>query len=101
MSTRPLPSVLLTLLTSLSVSLAESPEPLPALIPRPASITLEKGQFQLKPGTSLQAAKAEEIAAAEWLAGQLRKPTGYALPVKADAAPQSLGFVLDASLKDK
>jgi hexosaminidase len=100
MSKRPIPSVLITLLSSLSLSLAGIPEQLPALIPRPASIIQGKGQFQLKPGTSLQASKAEEIAAAEWLAGQLRKPTGYTLPVKADAAPQSLGFFLDASLKD-
>ncbi|HEX7261451.1 MAG TPA: beta-N-acetylhexosaminidase, partial [Luteolibacter sp.] len=100
MSIRPIPSVLITLLSSLSLSLAGNPEPLPALIPRPASITQGKGQFQLRATTSLQTAKAEEIAAAEWLAEQLRKPTGYALPVKANAAPQSLGFFLDDSLKD-
>lgn len=100
MSKRPVPRVLIALLSSLTLSQAGTPEPLPALIPRPASITLGKGEFQLSPGTSLQAVKAEEIAAAEWLADQLRKPTGYALPVKADAAARSLGFFLDTSLKD-
>ena len=100
MSKHPFSNVLLALLASLPLPLVAAPDSVPSLIPLPGKIRLEKGQFLLGPATRLLAVKAEEIAAAEWLADQLRVTTGYALPVKADAAPRALGFFLDVSQKE-
>ena len=73
----------------------------PALVPAPVKLTVEAGQFQLKAETAI-VADAASAATGQYLAEQLRKATGYPLPVavRTDSAAPETGVLLaiDAGL---
>lgn len=73
----------------------------PALVPVPVRVQLAQGTFELTASTVVVAEPGAEAEAAQ-LAAALRVPTGFALPVKAQAAgPPTIELRLDRSLPSR
>jgi hexosaminidase len=53
----------------------------PTIVPKPASLQVGSGRFELRPPARIVVADARALAVAEDLAADLRPATGYALPV--------------------
>ncbi|GAA2340411.1 beta-N-acetylhexosaminidase [Streptomyces kunmingensis] len=81
-----------------SPSGASGTEPLDRIVPQPAEVRTTPGvAFDLDPDGALYATagSGDAKAAADFLAGLLRKPTGYALPVRGlSASAKPAGIVL-------
>lgn len=87
-------TLLLSCLSLLSPLASASP---PGIIPVPSSIKEATGPgFEIQTGTSLVATGAEATEVANLLAAQLRKSTGFALPVAASG--KGIAFQLDPAL---
>jgi len=72
---------------------------LPALIPKPVKLQVNKGVFELDSKTTIVAGTGAE-AEAQVLAEYLRKPTGFKLPVSMGAPRKhSIALVLDGSIR--
>lgn len=73
----------------------------PALIPVPAEMTVQAGQFKLQAGTPILADPAA-FATGQYLAEQLRKSTGYQLKVEAQTnlITAASGILLAGSVKE-
>jgi hexosaminidase len=68
-------------------STAPAPAATLGLLPKPVSITQDAGAgYTLRPGAAIVATGAQAGAPAAYLAGLLRKATGYALPVVAQSS---------------
>ncbi len=83
------------LVVSLGVSLAAVSRPIaePAIVPRPASMTVRPGEFRLSASTRILA-DAPVLAVARDLADMLAPATGLHLTVRAGAGPESGAIVL-------
>lgn len=70
----------------------------PAIVPRPVSLAVEKGSFQLNADTHVVASK-EVRQIGEQLRGYLRPATGYSLDVVGRGAKNVVSLSLDSHLK--
>ncbi|MFJ3712578.1 beta-N-acetylhexosaminidase [Streptomyces sp. NPDC090053] len=83
-----------------STPAASGAVPLTRVVPQPASVQTKPGvAYTLSPGAAIQATagSADAKDAADFLAGLLRKPTGYALPVRSvpsSTTPTGVALVL-------
>lgn len=60
-----------------------------ALIPQPTSLTLLEGDYSLSPAMQIYSAPAF-LSEAEYLAGKLRRATGYSFPIAKQGAPKKI-----------
>lgn len=81
---------------SIAVSALGADTNRPAIIPAPQKMEVSKGQFRLAPATRIQVDAASGITG-EYLASQLRKSTGYPIPVSTN--DESLKGVIELTTK--